>query len=111
MGRHIEKITKKSINLLEEYEWPGNIRELKNLVENAMIISKGKQLRIYPPIKSPSIRPKFIKLEDVTRNHIKDVLRKTTWRVRGPRGAAELLGLKPTTLEARMKKLGISRPQ
>ena len=110
MGRNIERIPKKGIDQLKEYKWPGNVRELKNVVENAMIISKGKLLRITPPSISPSIRPKSIRLEDVTRNHIKNVLRKTLWRVRGPNGAAELLGLKPTTLESRMKKLGISRP-
>ena len=110
MGKTIEKIPKRSFGKLKEYAWPGNIRELKNLVENAMIISTGKLLNLFPPAQSPAIKPKILKLEDVNRNHIKDVLKKTSWRVSGRNGAAELLGLKPTTLEARMKKLGISRP-
>ena len=111
MGKTIEKIPERSLDKLQEYTWPGNIRELKNLVENGMIISKGKILKIFPPNKSPAIKPKVLKLEDVNRNHIKDVLKKTSWRVSGKNGAAELLGLKPTTLEARMKKLGIARPK
>ena len=111
MGKTIEKIPEKSIDKLKYYTWPGNIRELKNLVENAMIISKGKILEICPPDQSPVIKPKILKLEDVNRNHIKEILKKTSWRVSGKNGAAELLGLKPTTLEARMKKLGISRPK
>ena len=110
MGKTIHKISKKGLDDLQKYAWPGNIRELKNVVENAMIISREKILYINPPV-DPSVKvQKALKLEDIERNHIEDVLKKTSWRVSGKNGAAELLGLKPTTLESRMKKLGITRP-
>jgi transcriptional regulator with GAF, ATPase, and Fis domain len=75
-----------------------------------MIMSKNKSLKLIPPI-SPSLNvARDLRLEVVERSHIIDVLRKPSWRVSGERGAAKLLGLKPTTLESRMKKLGIERP-
>ena len=111
MGKTIYKIPQKSIDALQQYDWPGNIRELKNVVENAMIISKGKTLLTILPANYPAKIHKSLKLEDVERNHIKTVLNRTAWRVSGKDGAAKLLGLKPTTLESRMKKLGIKRPK
>ncbi|MHC4750364.1 MAG: sigma 54-interacting transcriptional regulator [Planctomycetota bacterium] len=111
MGKTIERIPQKSIDMLQQYSWPGNIRELRNVIESAMIISTGKILKLKPPV-APSLNvPQDLKLEAVERNHIIDVLGKTSWRVSGEKGAAKLLGLKPTTLEARMKKLGIKRPK
>jgi DNA-binding NtrC family response regulator len=111
MGKVIEKIPQKSMAALQRYNWPGNIRELKNVIENAMIISNGRILKLKPLADlSPSLQID-LKLEVVERNHIIDVLNKTSWRVSGQKGAAELLGLKPTTLESRMKKLGITRPK
>jgi DNA-binding NtrC family response regulator len=111
MGKVIEKIPEKSIDALRQYAWPGNIRELKNVIENGMIITKGRTLQLNPPAGFSSNRHKDLKLEVVERNHIIDVLNKTDWRVSGRNGAASLLGLKPTTLESRMKKLGITRPK
>ena len=111
MGKTIYKIPRKSLDALQKYTWPGNIRELRNVVENAMIITKGNVLKINPPPVRPGKVQKNLKLVAVERNHIKDVLKKTSWRVSGKGGAAELLGLKPTTLESRMKKLGIKRPK
>jgi PAS domain S-box-containing protein len=109
MGKSIEKIAARSIDALQRYSWPGNIRELRNVVENAMILCKDKTLKILPPVDSfPKIQ-KDLSLESVERKHIIEVLKKTSWRVSGEKGAAKLLGLKPTTLEARMKKLGIKR--
>jgi transcriptional regulator with GAF, ATPase, and Fis domain len=110
MGKAIEKISQKSIDALQQYPWPGNIRELKNVIEHAMIISKGRILQLNPPAGLSTNLHKDLKLEVVERNHIIDVLNKTSWRVSGQKGAANLLGLKPTTLESRMKKLGITRP-
>ncbi|MGD8952127.1 MAG: sigma 54-interacting transcriptional regulator [Desulfobacterales bacterium] len=110
MGKTIHRIPQKSLDTLQRYFWPGNIRELKNLVENAMITSKGNSLKIILPSDTAIKVQKPLKLDAVERNHIKDVLKKTSWRVSGKKGAAELLGLKPTTLESRMKKLGIKRP-
>jgi DNA-binding NtrC family response regulator len=111
MGKVIEKVPQKSMAALQRYNWPGNIRELKNVIENAMIISNDRILKLKPLADlSPNLQ-KDLKLEVVERNHIIDVLNKTSWRVSGQKGAAELLGLKPTTLESRMKKLGITRPK
>ena len=96
---------------LQRYAWPGKVSELKNVIENAMIISNGRILKLKPLADlSPNLQ-KDLKLELVERNHIIDVLNKTSWRVSGKNGAAELLGLKPTTLESRMKKIGITRPK
>ena len=111
MGKTIHTIPRKSIEMLQKYAWPGNIRELKNLVENAMIVTKEKTLHMIPPVDPTFTVRKAIKLKDVERDHIKNILKKTSWRVSGKNGAAELLGLKPTTLASRMKKLGISRPR
>jgi transcriptional regulator of acetoin/glycerol metabolism len=98
------------MDALQRYPWPGNIRELKNVIENAMIISNDRILKLKPLADlSPNLQ-RDLKLEAVERNHIIDVLNKTSWRVSGQKGAAELLGLKPTTLEYRIKKLGITRP-
>jgi transcriptional regulator with PAS, ATPase and Fis domain len=110
MGKTIEKIPKKSLDALQKYTWPGNIRQLKNLVENAMIISKNKLLKIHPPTVSTVTAKKSLKLEDIERKHIKDVLKATSWRISGKYGAAEILGLKRTTLTSKMKKLGLTRP-
>ena len=111
MGKAIEKIPQKSIDALSQYTWPGNIRQLRNVIEHAMIISKDKILKLIPPV-DPSLEvQKNLKLVDVERLHIINVLEKTAWRVSGAKGAAKLLGLKPTTLESRMKKLGIMRPR
>ncbi len=111
IGKTIEKISQPSIDALYRYPWPGNIRELRNIIENAMIISTGKTLKLVPPVLSSPDAAKTFKLEVVERNHIIDVLEKTSWRVSGERGAAKLLGLKPTTLESRMKKIGIVWPK
>lgn len=80
-----------------------------NLIEQAMIASQSSTLMIQIPGSSEHSGDLFLK--DVERNHILRILRQTGWRIRGTNGAAELLGLKPTTLEARMKKLEIQRPQ
>ncbi len=108
--KSIEKIPRKDMDALQSYPWPGNVRELRNVIENAMIINKGKILKIRPPTVSPTDRIADLKLEDVERNHIKGILKKAGWRIYGANGAAELLGLKPSTLQHRMKKLGIKRP-
>ncbi|MEN8692930.1 MAG: sigma-54 dependent transcriptional regulator [Desulfobacterales bacterium] len=111
MGKAIEKIPQKNMAALQRYPWPGNIRELKNVIENAMIISNDRILKPTPLAGLSLNLQKDLKLEAVERNHIIDVLNKTSWRVSGQKGAADLLGLKPTTLESRMKKLGITRPK
>jgi transcriptional regulator of acetoin/glycerol metabolism len=95
---------------LERHPWPGNARELRNVIEHAMIISRGKTLDVRIPSRTPGEPVALRKLEDLERTHILSVLEKTGWRLAGHSGAAKILGLKRTTLQARMKKLGIRRP-
>jgi PAS domain S-box-containing protein len=109
-GRHVEEITPESLAALRQYPWPGNIRELRNVVERAMITASGPRLTIAPPVFSPAAARRSSKLVDVEKEHIRGVLESTAWRIRGPGGAADRLGLKPTTLETRMAKLGLKRP-
>jgi DNA-binding NtrC family response regulator len=108
-GRRVESITKDNIEMLQRYPWPGNVRELRNLVERAVIGANGPRLTIALPQNSATTARRSIRLADVEKDHIKGVLDSTRWRVRGAGGAAEQLGLKPTTLETRMAKLGLAR--
>jgi formate hydrogenlyase transcriptional activator len=113
MGKSIDTIGEKTLKRLTEYRWPGNVRELQNVVERAVIISPGSRLEVddslTTPVTDPQAKPART-LEDIEREHIVSVLESVGWRVSGDRGAGRILGLKRTTLEARMKKLGISRP-
>jgi PAS domain S-box-containing protein len=108
-GKRIDTIGKESLTALQQYSWPGNIRELRNVVERAMISASGPRLTIALPHGSAAVK-RSSKLVDVEREHIRAVLQRTGWRVRGSSGAADALGLKPTTLETRMAKLGLRRP-
>jgi len=110
LGKRVESITKDNMELLQRYPWPGNVRELRNLVERAVICSDGPRLTIAVPSSSPAAARRSVKLFDVEKEHIKSVLDGTRWRIRGVGGAADRLGLKATTLEARMAKLGLQRP-
>jgi transcriptional regulator of acetoin/glycerol metabolism len=109
MGKEIESIPRKTMQALQSYSWPGNVRELRNLIEHAIILSKGKTLEIDVPNRAPSEKDATGNLGDMERKHIVAVLEKTDWRIAGQGGAAEVLGLKRTTLHAKMKKLGIKR--
>lgn len=111
MGKRIESVPKKMMEALQSYSWPGNVRELRNVIEHSMILSRGTNLNLQIPRIPVAATNKLgaRSLEEVEREHISEVLEATGWRVRGRRGAAEILGLKPTTLEARMKKLDIRR--
>ncbi|MEJ2132829.1 MAG: sigma 54-interacting transcriptional regulator, partial [Gammaproteobacteria bacterium] len=111
MGKPIEHIAPESMIALQQYAWPGNVRELRNVVERAMIVADGPMMHIPVPVQASDAPLKGTSLQVVERDHIVQTLIRTSWRVRGEQGAAKLLGLKPTTLEARMKKLGIQRPQ
>jgi transcriptional regulator with GAF, ATPase, and Fis domain len=107
MGKEIENIPRKSMEALQSYSWPGNVRELKNVVEHAMIVSSGKTLVLQPPDLPFSETPNVHNLEDMERRHIVSVLERNGWRIGGKGGAAEVLGLKRSTLYSKMKKLGI----
>jgi len=109
MGKNIESISRETMDSLQSYNWPGNVREVRNIIERAMIVSNGPTLEVELPRDDARPSRSSRRLEDVECDHIRAVLEATGWRIRGAGGAAEILGLKPTTLEARMKKLGLER--
>jgi transcriptional regulator with GAF, ATPase, and Fis domain len=108
-GKSIERIPKKNMDTLERYHWPGNIRELRNVVERGMILSNGSALVVDLPDQAVVTSSVELSFEEMERMHIISVLDSSGWRVRGKKGAAERLNLKPSTLESKMKKLGIKR--
>ena len=110
MDKRIDRIPRKSMDALQRYAWPGNARELRNIVEHAMITSSDGTLRLRLPHPASAEISTNGNLEDVERLHILGILQKTGWRVTGKGGAAEILGMKRTTLQSKMKKLGIKRP-
>jgi formate hydrogenlyase transcriptional activator len=112
MGKHVGPLGADVLDRLVTYSWPGNVRELQNVIERAVILSPKGRFELGDLVAAPtggSSEPQARSLEDVERRHIVAVLEETGWRVSGERGAAKILGLKRTTLEARMKKLGILR--
>jgi len=109
MGKEIESIPKNTMQALQAYSWPGNVRELRNIIEHAMILNKSKTLYVHIPKGVSSETDATDNLNDIERKHIVDVLEKTGWRIAGQGGASEVLGLKRTTLYAKIKKLGIKR--
>ncbi len=111
MGKRIDRISKSSIEALKNYAWPGNIRELRNVIERSVIISKGKSLLVELPGAAKAEPEYDLSLQEVEQRHIRKILDTTGWRIRGTKGAAEVLNLKPTTLYSKMKKLGIQRPE
>jgi formate hydrogenlyase transcriptional activator len=115
MKKQIDTISSETMNAIVRYPWPGNIRELQNIIERAVILSSGKELRV--PTADLKPRPTenggsngVLTLEEIERQHILYVLEKTKWVFSGPNGAAARLGMKRPTLQFRMRKLGISRP-
>ena len=113
MGKSIESVSEQALHKLAAYRWPGNVRELQNVIERAVILSSSRRLELDDSLATPAAGPQARSartLEEIEREHIRSVLETVGWRVSGERGACGILGLKRTTLEARMKKLGISRP-
>jgi transcriptional regulator with GAF, ATPase, and Fis domain len=110
IGKRIDGIAQADMDALKNYSWPGNVRELRNVVERSMIMATGTKMRIVVPVDPAAARLPGRGPEDTERTRIVDVLTNCGWRIRGAGGAAEVLGLKPTTLETRMQKLGIRRP-
>jgi PAS domain S-box-containing protein len=106
MGRKITKIPRKTMETLQRYSWPGNVRELRNFIERSVIITSGETLRIPQLADLQAFNPP-VTLAESEREHILKVLETTLWHIKGPRGAALKLGLKPSTLYTRMQKLGI----
>ena len=109
-GKRIDSIDADNMSRLQQYSWPGNIRELRNVVERAMILATGPRLTIPVPSASTPGKRQSEKIKDIETEHFRSVLESTGWRIRGAGGAADRLGLPPTTLEARLAKLGLKRP-
>jgi formate hydrogenlyase transcriptional activator len=112
IGKKITTVPHKVMDALQAYDWPGNVRELENIVERAVIISRGTQFELGNWLSKTTFSSGVASiptLEEKEREHILEVLEVAGWRVRGEGGAAEILGMKPTTLDARMKKLNIER--
>jgi len=118
MNKRIERIPTEALAALSAYSWPGNIRELENLIERAVIVSRGSRLeiplseleqaaRLAATIEAPR---RLTTLEEAEREHIRQALHEANWQVGGPSGAAVRLGMKRTTLQSKMAKLGIERP-
>jgi len=120
MGKQVDSIPPETMAAFQQYSWPGNIRELQNLVERAVILSREGMLQnplhknqtefMIPSLHQTGTFPSSMTLEDSDRALIVDALEQAGWIVGGPRGAAAKLGLKRTTLLAKMRRLGISRP-
>jgi DNA-binding NtrC family response regulator len=120
------RLTRAGIETLQSYDWPGNIRELRNVIERALIFAQGGALEFDLPVTSSSVDPSFLEPRDGEqiepeyltesemrrreRDNLFAVLRKAAWKIKGVDGAAELLGVKPTTLIARIERLGLKRP-
>jgi len=113
--RHVDTISRPVLETLTAYDWPGNVRELENVLERAIITSPDSALQLLEPLISETSdtdgdAPGTM-LADVERAHILRILGVSAWRIEGPRGAARALGLKPSTLRSRMRKLGVRRSQ
>ena len=121
MGKPVQSVSRESMRLLVDYSWPGNIRELQNVIERGVVLSKGSILKLGAdllPIEGShtAIEPRSIhktiasdSLEEIQRQHILRVLERTAWVISGPRGAGAILGLHPNTLRSLMNRLGIRR--
>lgn len=112
IGKKIHNIPKRVVRALQSYNWPGNIRELENVIERSLILSPANKLELgdWIPKKEDGERAdKLVSLEEYEKDYILRILNQTMWRVSGDKGAAKILDMKPTTLESRMKKLGIKR--
>jgi len=116
LGKTLEGIAPTFIEQASAYDWPGNIRELENLIERAMIMSDGTRLdaielfsKASPPDKASTAAEADATLEEIEHAHIRRVLERTRWVIEGERGAARILGLNPSTLRGRLRKLGIRK--
>ena len=111
--KQITSIPKETLKALQDYPWPGNVRELENVIERAVILCSGPGLQLADKleISSPSLSSTMRTLEATERNQILKILSETRWRIEGKDGAAAILGIHPSTLRARMHKLGVVRPE
>jgi formate hydrogenlyase transcriptional activator len=109
MAKQIEKITSDAMEVLARYPWPGNIRELQNFIERAVILTKGDVLQLPSLPSNPAVPTEPVTLAEAERDHILNALRESHWVVGGASGAAARLGVKRTTLISKMRKRGLSR--
>jgi PAS domain S-box-containing protein len=114
MGKSISRISASTMEKLVNYTWPGNVRELENVIERAVITSRGPSLQLVDKLKASDTKDidvsEDLTLEAAERNHITRVLKKCKWKVEGENGASAILGLHPSTLRNRMRRLNLSRP-
>jgi formate hydrogenlyase transcriptional activator len=108
MGKKINKIAKQEMTALQRYSWPGNVRELRNVIEHAVIVAADDRLQVRLPAKVGDEECGIVTLAECENRHIREILRLTNGRIKGKGGAAELLGLNPSTLYSRMQKSGIA---
>ena len=113
MGKQITSITKETLQVLQTYPWPGNVRELESIIERAVILCPGPVFQLVDKLEISSLplSSAVRTLEETERNQIIKMLSAARWRIEGKDGAAAILGLNPSTLRARMHKLGIVRPE
>ena len=109
MGRNIEDVRASTMKAFQSYSWPGNVRELRNVIERHLITNTGTIFEADLSGLEPSPVDARRTLKAIEQDHIAKVLKTTGGRIRGAGGAAQILGMKPSTLESRMKKLGVSR--
>jgi PAS domain S-box-containing protein len=113
LGKQITTIKKETMKALQDYPWPGNVRELESIIERSVILSSGPVLQLADKLEvsSPILSSVVRTLEEIERTQIQKILTETKWRIEGKDGAAAILGLNPSTLRARLNKLGIVRPK
>jgi formate hydrogenlyase transcriptional activator len=113
LGKQITSIPKETMKALQDYPWPGNVRELESVIERAVILCPGPALQLADKLESLAFpgSTALRTLEEIDRHEILKTLSETRWRINGKNGAAAILGLHPSTLRARMHKLGIHRPE
>jgi formate hydrogenlyase transcriptional activator len=114
LGKEVRGVAQKSMDNLISYEWPGNVRELQNIVERAVVLARSPIVQIDDSMtrSGGAVRESAMDtLETTERNHIIRALKETQWVVHGKKGAAEILGINPSTLRSRMEKLGIKKQQ
>jgi transcriptional regulator with GAF, ATPase, and Fis domain len=114
IGARIDSIGKRTMERLERYRWPGNIREMENILGRAIILSQGSTLEIEDDVfasaaSAPTSASTAIGLQELQRDHIIAALKQTNWVIEGPTGAATILKIHPNTLRSRLKKLGITK--